>query len=140
MLKLLKMSILLGLTFLLCGTFTTTAVAAAKPMSYDLTLVLRAPTWSSRDGYIDNYKATEFGGSLKLNNVIACLPNFHPFVSGMQAMGDVNTIFDAKSELQCGFDYTLGRGFTFSSWWDRHYKADTDRVFVALKYGAHGLF
>jgi hypothetical protein len=139
----LKLSIIAavcGLFFLMCGGFTQEAMADAKPVSYDLTLVLRAPTWSSQTGYISNYKATEFGGILKLNNVIGCLPHLHPFVSGMHALGDWNTIADAKNELQAGFDYDLGRGFTFSTWWDRHYTKDLDRAFVAVKYATHGLF
>jgi hypothetical protein len=112
----------------------------AAPVSYDLTMTFRSPVWSSRDGYISNYKASEFGGMLKLNNVISGLKNFHPYVSGLQALGDINKVFDAKSELQAGFDYTLGRGLTFASWWDRHFKQDVDRAFVAVRYNCHGLF
>lgn len=124
----------------LIGFLTPTARATEKPMSYDLNLILRAPVWSGQTGYINNYEATEFGGSLKLNNVIAGLPHFHPFVSGMHALGGWNSIFDAKNEVQAGFDYDLGNGLTFSAWDDEHFTKEINRVFVALKYGTHGLF
>jgi len=139
-LKLSLVAVVCGLFFLMCGAFTQTAMADSKPMSYDLTLVLRSPVWSSRDGYVDNYRTTEFGGMLKLNNVIASLPRLHPFISGMHAVGGWNTIFDAKNEFQAGADWDLGRGFTLSSWYDKHLTKDVDRVFVAIKYGTHGIF
>lgn len=135
-----KTVIALLTALLLVGTFASTAMAADKPLSYDLNLILRAPVWSSQTGTIDDYRATEFGGSLKLNNVIPGVPQFHPFVSGMHALGGWNSVFDAKNEGQAGFDYDLGRGLTFSTWYDKHLTKDVDRVFVALKYGTHGLF
>jgi len=120
-------------------------VAAPNPNSvgYDLTLQMRAPVWSSQNGYIDNWKATELGGSLKIKNVFPTISVLKPLVftvAGMHALGDWNTTFDAKNELQAGIEYGLSKNTTFFSYWDRHFTRDVDRVFVGLRYNTHGIF
>lgn len=114
--------------------------ASPAPVGYHLDLVLRSPVWSSQSGTVSDWRTTEFGGRLLLDNVISSLPQLHPFVAGMHAFGDWGSIFDAKNELQAGFDYPLGRGVTFETYYDHHFTENVDRVFVALKYGASGLF
>ncbi len=128
------------LACLILGCSKKSSADCSKPVSYDLTMTLRSPIWSSRNGVVSNWRSTEFGGKLELNNVIGCIPKFHPFVSGMHALGDWNTIFDAKNELQVGFDYNLGKDYTFFSYWDRHFTKDVDRTFVGITYKTHGLF
>lgn len=130
---------LLGLVTCVTLFLTAGAVnAASKPVTFQGNVELRAPIWSTFDASAkSHWNNLEMAGDVRIFNL------FGPVVFRAQGEHTFHQagIFAPENKLKLGFELPIPKSdFTLFSYYDQRFNADTDRVFVGIRYGFGGTF